>query len=378
MSAATSVGADRKITNLQALRAIAILLVIFRHILVFQWGSQKPSHDWRDIFLPGDGGVDVFFVISGFVMVEATRRMFRRRGAPASFLARRVTRIYPPYWCYSGALFVVYLVKPDWLHRIALGKHIDILPSFLLWPTSTEPLLGQAWSLIHEVYFYVVFALLLLFRRQLLPWALVAWGVVVLVGRLVVLNSSVSNSPLLQLVFNPLTLEFIAGATIALWIERRRPHAGGWSIFALGAAGFALVAVLSGFRWHHSTWDSAWLFPWVRLACFGLPGALLVYGAVMAEVQAGSLMPRLLTSIGNASYSTYLNHVMVIGLWMKVWPTDAPLTSVPEMVLLGSLMITSCLIAGGLSYQLLEQPLLRMTKPLVARASRRSASPGRR
>ena len=354
--------AHRRITHIQALRAVAILLVIFRHILVFQSGVKGATGQWRDVFMVGDAGVDVFFVISGFVMVEATRAMFRRRHAVYDFFSRRVTRIYPVYWAYLSVLVVVYSVNPSVFNRIALGGRIDIGSSYLLLPAKQSPLLGQAWSLIHEMYFYTVFALLLLAPRRWLPVGLAAWG-----GAIVAAHIGASHHlltvPPLAIMTHPLTFEFIAGCVIALVFERIRPHRGGWIAFGAGALMLGVIGIVNGAHLHQAVWE----IPNDRILLFGIPGALMVYGAVVAELRSGPSMPSIMTTVGNASYSTYLGHVMVIGGLMKIWPGDPPLQALAPAIVLAAIMIACSLIAGELSYRFMERPMMRATTKFLNR-----------
>ena len=128
-----------------------------------------------DLFRFGVSGVDLFFVISGFVMVTVTRGRFGRLTKAARFRWGRLTRIYPTYWFYFFLTLSVFLWKPSWVNT-SLHEQADLLASFLLWPTASLPLVMVSWSLVNELWFYVVFTLLLLFPERVLLPSLYARG----------------------------------------------------------------------------------------------------------------------------------------------------------------------------------------------------------
>ena len=155
----------RKIANIQALRGIAVLLVVLYHIMITQrrigdGGGLLPA--W---FLVGISGVDLFFTISGFVMVVVTRGKFQRVGEMGRFLYNRLTRVYPMYWTYTLVSLAAFTI----LGSTALTED-NLFRSLLLIPQNKMPLLSVGWTLIHEVYFYLAFTLLLWApERQLAP-----------------------------------------------------------------------------------------------------------------------------------------------------------------------------------------------------------------
>ena len=117
-----------KIFNLQALRGIAVLLVIAYHLTKIE-GKYGHGEGILPSFLTiGMSGVDLFFVISGFVMVTVTRGWFQQKGKPVRFLYHRITRIYPVYWFYSLIVLAIYLVMPELVNSSQAGN-IDLFSS---------------------------------------------------------------------------------------------------------------------------------------------------------------------------------------------------------------------------------------------------------
>jgi peptidoglycan/LPS O-acetylase OafA/YrhL len=208
-----------KIQNLQALRGVAVLLVLLRHVAVMEAKYGRHCHLLPDFVSAGTAGVDLFFVISGFIMVETSRGRHQTPGAFGDFLYRRATRIYPLYWIFSLAVLCVWVVQPSWVNSSA-GSRVDLAASFLLLPQSLLPLLGQGWTLTHEIYFYLGFAFSLLLPARRLPCFLGAWAAGLLVGWwLVWPHLPTTGLAAIRLVFHPLTAEFLLGGASALLVR---------------------------------------------------------------------------------------------------------------------------------------------------------------
>ncbi len=342
-----------RLDNVQALRAVAVLLVVGRHLQVYA-GRTLGGPPIPTQFVVGDMGVDLFFVISGFIMATVHHAPVTRLAGTANFLYRRVSRVYPLYWVWSLPALAVYFWRPDWLHRSSQGMAIDPWRSFLLWPQHDWPLLGQAWSLVYEMYFYVVYAGLLLLPGRWFRPGLLAWAGVVVAGNYLLARLPVLATPETRVVCAVLTLEFIAGALVG-WTVRRtesdgRHAVGGRLALGLGAA-----------------WIAAGLLPWEmpltgfpRLLGYGLPSAALVYALTTLE-KTGWRAPRFLTKIGDWSYSIYLSHILVIAALAQLVSRWKPHGRAPGILLeLGG--VAAVLLAGALSFHGLERPLLRMSR----------------
>lgn len=341
-----------KILNIQALRGIAVLMVILYHLIIIE-GKYGHGNTVLPSFLSiGMSGVDLFFVISGFVMVTITRGWFQSTGAIRRFLYHRVTRIYPTYWFYSLLVLVVFLIKPEMVNSVQTGQ-VNIFASFLLLPQERFPLLAVGWTLIHEMYFYLVFALLLLFpERWLLP-LLMSWGAGAMgIGFALPLASN----PVVQLMTHPLTLEFIAGCVIAHIYFLKQYDSSGWYFLIL-----ALIWWLVGYGIHAAQGYELAPTGWLRVIIFGVPAVLVVFALVNIERAAEQKLPYWLVLIGNASFSIYLSHVLVISALGRIWGGFAIVNSGVNLAVL-LVILLSALAIGILSYQLLERPLLRFTR----------------
>src|SRR5262245_59712149 len=202
----------QKIEAIQALRGVAVLAVVAFHSLVFDRNYSGGASVLPGWFRFGQSGVDLFFVISGFVMVTVTRGRFGKLKEVVRFLWSRATRIYPTFWFYFFVTLSVLLWRPTSLYQRA-----DLLRSFLLLPSDGWQRVIVAWSLVHELWFYLVFALLLLFREKALLPFLCAWAAAILAVNL--LADTSTFTPTARLVTHPYTCEFIIGSLAALLVR---------------------------------------------------------------------------------------------------------------------------------------------------------------
>jgi peptidoglycan/LPS O-acetylase OafA/YrhL len=359
-------GGAKKLTvlrNVQALRAIAALLVVCVHMgnphgfEVRYLGAHPPL--LRGIVNIGETGVDLFFVISGFIMAMTT---LGRRKLPSSvdFFKRRIMRIYPLYWLITGLLLVVYLRDPALVNAHSAFRP-DIVASFLALPQRGMPLLLVGWSLVYEMYFYLVFAAALsLGKRSFLP-VLAIWALATLAFNL---TFGASNNPWLQTISNPICFEFLLGVGVGwLTLADKYRWPGLW--LALGIAGYAADCAI-GFSGG-----------WVRVAQ-AIPLALIVFGAVGLERRAKLVLPKFLDRLGDASYATYLCHVPVLAVFgLMISRTPLRHASPLEDAIVIALGFTLIEVVGLGVYRYVERPLANASRHLVSPQKRLRSVPGR-
>jgi len=294
----------------------------------------------------GASGVDVFFVISGFVMVYTSHGTFGQPNAAMSFFRRRVIRIVPLYWFYTTLLILLLVLLPqlfsnvrfEW--RVALSSYLFLLSRNNVGDVGT--VLQTGWTLCFEIYFYVLFAMLLTLPQKLfLPIGGAIFIVGILVGEL--------SGPLpawATVTTNPILLEFYLGAAIAfLYLNGLRlpPFV-------------ALVAIVSGVSVIFFT-NGIDLGAWTTTICRGLPGGAIVAGAVSLEY-SGLKVPSLLVSLGNSSYSLYLVHPFVLHPIGKIWQVlHLGDTMLPAVLFISGFCIAT--LVGLVSYRAIEQPMVR-------------------
>jgi exopolysaccharide production protein ExoZ len=146
---ARSGGERVELVGIQILRGIAASLVVLHHTLEESGASTAPptSPDWLTTF--GASGVDIFFVISGFIMLHTSYPRGRPPVQPIDFVVKRVSRIYPFYW------FCVFVALALW--SVGFFRKLD--PTFwsinraLLLLPADKPVISVSWTLVYEIYF---------------------------------------------------------------------------------------------------------------------------------------------------------------------------------------------------------------------------------
>lgn len=345
----------KKTQNIQALRGVAVLLVVLFHLAIVEKKYGGVGTILPEILNFGMFGVDLFFVISGFVMVTVTRGAFQSVGKSMQFLYHRASRIYPAYWVYSLLVLLVFLVKPS-LVNSSQGNEVNILASFLLWPTERLPLLMIGWTLIHEIYFYVVFfVVLLLMRESHLVYALLSWMAVILCANIFYEFSI----PALKIVFHLLTLEFILGCFVALFFYRITALITDTRIsIIIAVAGF--VVPLYGQHVYSSVSGQVDPQGWWRILIFGVPAVAMVFGLVGAE-RGGFVLHPFLIKMGDASYSIYLSHLLTLSVLGRLWKPFATDSVLDNWIMIPTILILT-IVVGMVSFRYIERPLLVLTR----------------
>ncbi|VAV89573.1 Exopolysaccharide production protein ExoZ [hydrothermal vent metagenome] len=342
-----------RLQNIQALRALAVLMVVFVHLMM---NERRASEDQilSPLFVYGVSGVDLFFVISGFIMVYISQGKFGSWPFSAQFILERAARIYPPAMLFTALTIVGIVVagtSEKWL------PNNNILFSFLLLPQAKIPLLSVAWTLIHELYFYLVFSVFLLTKPRWLPLWLLLWTGFVLAGN----QAGIwPLNPWTKIIFHPLTFEFIAGAVVGLLAIHFKPR---WGLGCLlvGAGLF-----LAGMVWLYPGVIEKFPYGWPRVLAFTPGAALMVYGAFAMEAVGGGKPPKFLIQIGNWSYSLYLSHLLVIATLAHIWMRFAR-QGVIDNILFVLVAFTAVFVVAVLSYVLFERPILRIAKTNIKR-----------
>ena len=333
-----------RLLGIQVARGAAALLVILYHsgrgIALDQYVGFIPL---RGVFNFGHAGVDFFFVLSGFIIYFVHHTDIGTPAALPRYAWRRLTRIYPIYWVVTASVVAITLFKPD---AVELLRPARLLASLLLLPQDGGPLLGVAWTLTHEMLFYLVFALAIV-SRSLGIAAAAAWAGCVLAGMFVPLAGIWAN--LVAASYNMHFLIGMATAHVALRVALGRPL----RLAALGAAGFFAAGMA----------ENAGLVATAGLASqslFGAAAAATVLGVAAAERQGVLRVGRAAAFFGNASYSLYLVHIVVIGLTVRLLARLHALAALPGVAVMA--VVVAVAITVGLSlYRYVERPLTRLS-----------------
>lgn len=330
-----------KLSAVQALRGAASVAVVLCHAARH---VNKAFHAPMliEIFQAGHAGVDLFFVISGFIILFVHRSDIGRATRLAHYARRRFYRVMPLYWI---ALSITIALSLAGGHPLPPLRHI--FWSATLLPSAGEPLLGIAWTLQYELVFYAVFALLIV-NRFIGAIAFTAWFACIV---FTALGHALPHVP--PQLSGPYGLEFFMGLTAAFLVQRNI-FGGAPFIAFLGCFSFCacLIAESLGLLDGFGT---------VARCAYGGSALLLVSGVAAAESFGRIAPPGWLGQAGEASYSIYLFQFVFIGLvwqgWTKLGLAHAQ-TNIPCF-----LALSVAAIAGGLlTSRLVEYPLLRLIR----------------
>jgi exopolysaccharide production protein ExoZ len=340
----------------QILRGLAASMVVFHHA-AYAIAHYHPQRSVLATFykLPelGAGGVDIFFVISGLVIAHAARKLPSGGTSAREFAKRRLLRVLPPYWVFTGILIAM------WCAGLGLKGLIMtpmlVVTSLLLIPyTKTDiyghvgvhPILDVGWTMTFEMYFYLLCSVVIwrVGGNRIFPWvfallALCGGASLVLTG---------PGSLLSSITASPLLFEFAGGVFLAHFGTKALPNRTAWMLIALGVGGLTASIFMPD--------PMAW-----RVLFWGIPGFLLVWGAIHIPVNLGRIASRFFVYLGTASYTIYLAHpffVLAAGTILK-----RGLGHSINADLLLVLLTLATVLATSLLYFVVERPLIQFFKP---------------
>jgi exopolysaccharide production protein ExoZ len=310
---------SKTLTNIQALRAFAALNVVFFHVIAASKSYDCPVYFFDFLEGWGHNGVDLFFVISGFVMVYIQRL---KKKTPYAFFRDRVVRIIPTYWLLSTLLVGLLLAMPSLFRNMEFSVNWAFA-SFLFLSTvlvQSPPILYVGWTIEYEMFFYFVFATSL-FLKPFSKSLAITISIIVLVVIFFGANS--------------ILLEFIFGMIVGCGFFHITP--------SYRVAQVSLIFGIAAFLL------SLWFKDWGtnRVVIFGLPSMFIVFGCInLSQVKTS-----ILTKLGDASYSIYLVQVFTIPAFYKV-ATKINLFSNNDLLALFCLLLST--LTGLFVYQTFE------------------------
>lgn len=333
------------LNNIQNLRALAAYAVVAYHCLIrFLHPADPLGRSYLD--LPS-GGVDLFFVISGFVMVHTTRD----DETSAWFATKRIARIVPLYWLATLVVIALVMIRP-WFFSEAQLTPDAILSSLFFIPHADAsgqayPILGVGWTLNYEMMFYTLFAIsLMLPRSYRLPGVVALISLVWLTANLAGANLP-DQSVIAHFYSKPILFEFAAGCVLAhalrnasvIAFVRANPV---WPFALAGLAGFAILPAIVPL-------DQP------SILRYGLPAFLLVFAAAAQDLHRTRAPETVLTQLGDASYSAYLLHPIIIVIAAQVVIAVMGNGIVAELILLAIVLVATALVSIA-SMRVFEKP----------------------
>jgi exopolysaccharide production protein ExoZ len=299
--------------SIHYLRGLAAIMVCIYHI----FSSTEFTLDQLEHVYWMRGGVDIFFVISGFVMVASTSG---RQVAPRAFMTQRIQRIAPLYWI--ATLTVALQTPGQWDLKI---QSLFFIPAMNPAIAKMQPILEPGWTLNYEMFFYLVFSLSLILRETRRFFAVCIFFV-----GLSVCGLMLKSGDLVEFYCHPIILEFVLGMAIAKFGIRLPAMA-----VPIGLLAMVLLQPVGV----------------DRVLALGLPAALIVAGALSVEDR----LPKwqLADLLGSASYSIYLFHLFAISMIVPFWPYGDE----GRPMFFGVALISVLLVGCGI-HLALEKPLI--------------------
>jgi exopolysaccharide production protein ExoZ len=338
-----SSGERATFSNIQLLRAIAAFMVVGHHLLT------SLNHYIAHIgFEPeyGARGVDIFFVISGFIMATTTAA---RPASPGEFAMSRIVRVVPLYWLLTlltvaiGATgFEIFAWKFNWESVL---RGLMFAPD----PAGMPPLF-VGWTLNYEMMFYAIFTVCLLISGAKAR----AWAIVGAITALWAAGVAAGQGSYLRLMGDAVILEFALG--VILWMITTRftaSKAASWFMIAAGFAGLALPDMIALPEWPVLTPE--------RLIVAGCAFGIL-FGAVSLEARGASVKNRLVLAQGDASYSTYLTHPFILQAAGKLAIATGIVATTAGVAATVAAMVVGVAMTGVGFHKLVELPLTRALK----------------
>jgi exopolysaccharide production protein ExoZ len=351
--------------NVQFLRFAAALLVLVYH-------TSSHLHDagvglgpvFALIEATGFAGVDIFFVISGFIMAYTTKTS----AGPAQgwlFIRRRFARIYSGYWpFYLLALLVYAWINPAYLETSSLIR------SAILWPANVL-LIAVSWTLIFEMFFYLLFTFLIVLteRRRLfvlgaLLMATVSWSLISHFCLHAYDQGQLEKMGLAQYyMLSPYLAEFLAGALLAGQIGKK-PGEWAWFYLLSGVLLFSLGGWVNTALFEGRIEQGYFVF--YRVLTFGIPSLLLLKGMIALEHFGMRAPARISILAGGASYAIYLSHTLLLTVSQYLGFNDVAgqLSNTPANVMFW-LLILAILLLSMAHYTWIERPLHRWIKRVL-------------
>lgn len=310
------------ILNIQILRALAALAVVFFH--TWQKSTSYGIGKVGDIsFLAS--GVDLFFIISGFIIVLIQKRKSR---GPLEFIIDRFVRIAPLYYILTMSVVCIFLVYPE-AFRDRVFHWNDLLVSLLfinhIAGNYPEPMIWQGWTLEYEMIFYSIFSLCLLSKSTVKTSVLTISAIVVLYF----------------LGMSDIMLEFCYGMISAHIFQFAKKS----NIISIALLIFSIVAILNVGNFNMN----------YRFIYYGIPCLAFFWSAILAN----DISIKPLVFIGNASYSIYLSHFIVVSFICKEFSKHLTVKSPVDVFFFYLLTVFISVFIGILTYLLVEKPMTR-------------------
>ncbi|MDZ7897053.1 MAG: acyltransferase [Arcicella sp.] len=351
---------SKKIINsIQFLRGIAALAVVVHHTGGYVKRYFEPTVLLGDYFSIGFGGVDLFFVISGFIIHFTSKKYLDKPAKLGEYLQKRFVRVFPIHWFILTLLFATGWLITNVFHRdiFSIGYPHTLnayAQTYFLFPLhfAINPV---TWTLSYELFFYLIFALLIISKRL---WVIPA-GILVISGYQVFQNYLVNGGgaelTYFNFIFSGYNFEFMLGFLIYQFYDKLKID----NIPSVFLLIFGL-SIFIGFGYRVSDFDN-----YKRVLFFGFPSALIVLAMLNLEKNEAISIPKFWILLGDSSYSLYLIHFPIMLLMNKLPQILEYSFTANQEVFYSYFIILTIIFSSIIVHKYIEKPLSKSVGKLI-------------
>jgi exopolysaccharide production protein ExoZ len=332
----------KRFESLQCLRAVAAILVLWAHIKFALYHSALSKTDFIHS-AAGAVGVDVFFVISGFVIALTAAKINNNWKL---FLLHRIVRVAPFYWIITCCFFI--LTSTIGIQNLTESQ---IFNTFLFLPVLDlgqfrGPIHPYGWTLCFEMWFYIAFATLLVACKEQAKKVLV----LIMLGSTILVSILYKGAWVLpHFIFSPLVLEFCGGILLYSFYDKLVKKKVAIIAAVLCISSFIGVVLTENLGWYNRVLDSVWL-GWERFFIWGTFAVTLILTFLYLEKRNPTIFPSWLRKLGDASYSLYLVQPIIIFYAHRI-------SYYYNSLLGGAFFILGTIFSAIILHKIIEKPL---------------------
>jgi exopolysaccharide production protein ExoZ len=343
----------RRLDTLEALRGIAALLVVMYHVQDI-FATRADTIAFNGLFGAGDRGVDLFFVLSGFIITTIHSSDIGQPSHAIPYLYKRACRIFPSVWILTTLALATYSLHLGGLDKAAKLEPWNVIASLMLLPQTQPALVNVTWTLTYEIFFYLLFAILIVERRGGFV-LFTAWYGMLILSNLGLLHP---EDWLARYYLRPVCLEFGIGMICGLLVRQR--HAGiltqRWFQLSLLVASIAIIIgglIYEGLHQHA-------LEP-IRVVLYGVCPGALIFALATLEHDTRLRVPAPFVWLGSISYALYLVNFSVITLACTFF-----LRLIPALPMVGAQLgcIMLSIAAAGAFHTWVDRPIQQRLRRL--------------
>ena len=338
----------RNLKLIQLLRGIASLLVVLMHAT----GNLKEIAGGNllgGFFSFGGAGVDIFFVLSGFIITYTSNIFSEKKSAFSLFLKRRFVRIFPVYWLVSTVFLAIHIALPAFYRTHYDLTVSNLFNTYFLLP-GHQMIGGVSWSLSYELFFYILFSMAFLIKQKtVIVLFLISYLSIIIIFSLSTHNLEWSNK-WVSFFLSPMITEFFMGILAALVIPKL-PKSFALPSLIIGSCTFIAFGI------YFDIWAKPIFGYFDRVVLFGIPSFFIITGMVKYELSRPVNLHSIFILMGQASYSLYLLHLPILAAGIKII-TMLFKNNMPIIYLGVTLLVFGICFISIYFFRFVEKPLI--------------------